>query len=352
MQSKLFLTLEFPPDVGGAGSFASDVISASKGALFITPRESNGARVSFLLRPLLAVNNRYLNFVVYLIAILFSDGKKIREVYCLNYSAFLIYQLFHRLLGLKGKKVVWVLHGEEDEYIVLRKSSRDLLLVSQGMIEFAKECVHHKFISLDLKNKFERKVYVAKNGSLLRHGINTDFWKRSNPTCIGNKKVNLIYTGRIVRDKGVFDLLLVLQRLPEYFSLVIAGTGKDEDALVESMIKLNLTNRVTLLGPRSKTELRSDLSKSDCFIFLSFRSGETFGLSTYEAMSCNLPAIVLRQPYTDDFADKTWPYLIKSQEEISEALLLKIIDSAKSNSPRNVVIEHYSLADMLDSLFI
>ena len=352
MHSKLFLTLEYPPDVGGAGSFAADIIDAYKASFYITPFELRGVRVSRVLRPLYSINNRYLRFIIALVSMLYVNGRKINEVYCLNYSSYLIYQFIHTILGIEGKSIIWVLHGEEDIYLSRRESRRDRLMVSTRMLEFSRDNVIHRFVSLDLKNKFESSVYTAKNSGLLKHGINSEFWNVHRHELKNSKEISLIYTGRIVRDKGVFDLLKVMLRLPDHFILSIAGTGQDEDELKESILMLELEDRVTFLGQRSKHELRSDLCRSDCFIFLSYRSGETFGLSTFEAMSCDIPAIVLRQPYTDDFADKSWPYLIQSKDEISEELLLDIIETAKHKSPRKVVLDHYGLEDMVHSLII
>lgn len=64
--------------------------------------------------------------------------------------------------------------------------------------------------------------------------------------------LQLVYVGRIVRSKGLFDALVALKSLTAQglkFQLRVAGAGSDEDAVRQEIIKLGLENSVSLLGP-------------------------------------------------------------------------------------------------------
>lgn len=66
------------------------------------------------------------------------------------------------------------------------------------------------------------------------------------------KPLKLVYVGRIVRSKGLFESLEALKLLKDegmQFNLRVAGSGPDELAVRELIETLGLANEVTMLGP-------------------------------------------------------------------------------------------------------
>jgi glycosyltransferase involved in cell wall biosynthesis len=64
--------------------------------------------------------------------------------------------------------------------------------------------------------------------------------------------LKMVYLGRIIRSKGLFDSLQALKLLKESgqeFSLKVAGSGPDEAATRSLIDSLGLANEVVLLGP-------------------------------------------------------------------------------------------------------
>lgn len=101
-----------------------------------------------------------------------------------------------------------------------------------------------------------------------------------------------LFVGRIIRSKGVFDLL---EAYAAYTScveapraLVFVGDG-DQQELVELSRKFNLGDKVHALGFRSNVERY--IAKAFCVVVPSV-CAEAFGLIAGEAMSLGVPLIV------------------------------------------------------------
>ena len=112
------------------------------------------------------------------------------------------------------------------------------------------------------------------------------------------------FVGRLVSQKGIFDLLKVMVELgrshPE-FRLVMAGTGPERDFLVAEIQRLNLTN-IQLAGFVSEEEKVVLLKKSKYFFFPSYEEG--WGIALAEALYCECRCICYELPhYRSIFGD-------------------------------------------------
>ncbi len=104
-------------------------------------------------------------------------------------------------------------------------------------------------------------------------------------------KLNVLYSGRITREKGV-DLLadaflLARERNPQ-LHLVLAGGGPEQERLAE-----HLGENATFLGWLSGAELARAYASADLFLFPS--STDTFGQVILEAQASGLPVIAVAE---------------------------------------------------------
>lgn len=103
--------------------------------------------------------------------------------------------------------------------------------------------------------------------------------------------LRLLFVGRLVRTKGVRDILRALTLIPDVpVVLDIVGEGPDRPACEALVASHNLENRVTLHGWRSKAEVDGFYRMADVFVFPSYR--EPGGNVALEAMGFSLPLIV------------------------------------------------------------
>lgn len=107
------------------------------------------------------------------------------------------------------------------------------------------------------------------------------------------KKVNLLFVGRIVFDKGLFELIEAIKILKEKkykIHLNIAGAGQDFEKLALKVRTEGLIDEVTFHGMISeKSELINLYMKSDIFILPTHHEG--FPRVLYEAMMMNIPIV-------------------------------------------------------------
>jgi glycosyltransferase involved in cell wall biosynthesis/predicted metal-dependent phosphoesterase TrpH len=102
-------------------------------------------------------------------------------------------------------------------------------------------------------------------------------------------KVNVLYSGRITREKGA-DLLaesfLLARQSDPRLHLVLAGGGPEEHRLRE-----RLGDHATFLGWLASTDLAEVYASADIFLFCS--ATDTFGQVILEAQASGLPVIAL-----------------------------------------------------------
>jgi len=105
------------------------------------------------------------------------------------------------------------------------------------------------------------------------------------------------FLGRLVSQKGIFDLLKVMVELsrshPE-FRLVMAGSGPERDFFVSEVQRLRLTN-IQMAGFVSEEEKFLLLKKSKYFFFPSYEEG--WGIALAEALYCECRCICYELPY-------------------------------------------------------
>jgi glycosyltransferase involved in cell wall biosynthesis/predicted metal-dependent phosphoesterase TrpH len=102
-------------------------------------------------------------------------------------------------------------------------------------------------------------------------------------------EVNVLYAGRLSREKGVellADAFAEAHRRDPRLHLVLAGGGPEEDLLRE-----RLGESVTFLGWLSGDELARTYASADAFMFAS--ATETFGQVILEAQASGLPVVAV-----------------------------------------------------------
>ena len=107
--------------------------------------------------------------------------------------------------------------------------------------------------------------------------------------------LRLVFIGRLVREKGVQDLLLALaamKRDGEPPRLTIAGSGPEEPRLRRMAAELGLDGAVGFAGPVTGAAKSQLLRRSDLFVLPSYAEGLPYAL--LEGMAAGLPAVVTR----------------------------------------------------------
>ena len=127
----------------------------------------------------------------------------------------------------------------------------------------------------------------------LDNGIADDFFPPRFPVRPEKERLNVLWIGRLVADKGLSLVIDALQRIEAQYAihLTIVGDGPLEQHYHTRMAELELTDRVTFLGRIPFHQLKSWYRSSDVLLYTGLRN--TFGIQLLEAMSFGLPVVTL-----------------------------------------------------------
>jgi len=121
------------------------------------------------------------------------------------------------------------------------------------------------------------------------------------------------YVGRLIEEKGVFDLLEMLHLLDANYHLVIVGSGPLESVLKQKSIDGGLSDRVTFLPPKPRDKLAKIYAAFDVLILPS-KTGyfwkEQYGRVLVEAMACGTPIMGSQSgaiPFVIDKPERCFP---------------------------------------------
>jgi glycosyltransferase involved in cell wall biosynthesis len=139
-------------------------------------------------------------------------------------------------------------------------------------------------------------IFVAPNAVDVERFSRAAQDARQDPgrrTRLGLPERYLLYVGRFVRAKGVFDLLTAYATLPEEtrrsVGLVLAGDGQEREELVRRSREID-PGKVVFPGFLQRDELAAYYALAEALVFPTH--SDTWGLVVNEAMACGLPVIV------------------------------------------------------------
>lgn len=139
----------------------------------------------------------------------------------------------------------------------------------------------------------------------------------------------ILFVGRLVEKKGLRYLIEalphVLQRHPQA-RLTVAGFGPEEKACRIQVEKMNLSDKVTFLGPIAQSDLPALYRRAAVFVapFVQAVTGdrEGLGLVVLEAAGCGCPVVVSDFPATREMlhADEAIFVTAKSPQSLGVAI--------------------------------
>lgn len=115
----------------------------------------------------------------------------------------------------------------------------------------------------------------------------------SDPLLTG---LRLVYIGRLARAKGLHDALAGMARAQAQgirVTLVIAGTGPDEEPLRERVRQLGLDHTVRFVGPLFDTDKLGLYAHADILMLATYHA-EGLPYALLESMAAGVPAITTR----------------------------------------------------------
>ena len=133
----------------------------------------------------------------------------------------------------------------------------------------------------------------AQHLLLIPNAVNIPLYRRTQITKVGDSEpCQLVYIGRLVWSKGLFDLLHALSLLRQRgitVDLVLAGDGPDREALHAKALELGVASQVNFMGAVNVDAKVKLLHQSDVFVLASHGEGLPYAL--IEAMAAGLAIV-------------------------------------------------------------
>ena len=208
----------------------------------------------------------------------------------------------------------------------------------------------NEFIKLGIKNN-----YKLIKGS----GVDHKEFKYNPPT--NKQKVNILFTGRILKDKGILELIKAVEILPHQIrsKVVLNIYGKID---LENPAHITEKKLKKLLKPNfivwhgNSNDIKNVLALSDIYCLPSYREG--LPKSTLEAMAIGRPIITTNAPGCEDTVLEGingFKVNVKDHEALSKKLQLLIEDEPlrikMGKKSREIFEENFTLDKVVKQTF-
>ena len=171
-----------------------------------------------------------------------------------------------------------------------------------------------------------------------------------------DKPLKLVYVGRLVRAKGLFEIveaLMELNRAGREFRFSIAGRGPDQGELMAASERAGLGDRVQFLGSVIDAEKRRLWLESDLFVFPSYMEGLPYSLLEAMAAGC-VPITTPVAAIPDVMRDGEHGLFVPVKDAGALAIAVAALDDDRerlmriAKAARRRVLERYTVARLAE----
>ncbi|MEK8025575.1 glycosyltransferase family 4 protein [Pseudaquabacterium rugosum] len=175
------------------------------------------------------------------------------------------------------------------------------------------------FVTEYAKSAFLRSDMPKMPISVVAHSFESEIFNAA--TRVQERSVpviRLLFVGRLVKSKGIFDALDVVRRLSNRFSVKfsVVGSGADSKILSDAAVEQGLN--VEFLGSLGRGRLAKEFQSSDFLLLPSKRIQgweEAFGMVVIEAMACGCIPLCTDHAGPSEILSSEFPDLLSSEED-------------------------------------
>ncbi len=134
---------------------------------------------------------------------------------------------------------------------------------------------------------------IRTRTQVVSNGVNTDVYTPPKNRREGSKQsIHILYIGRLDKDKNVATLIDALQYSDPGVQLVIAGSGKDKQFLMDRAQALHVDTRIVWKGTITEAQMVALYREVDCFVIMA--EFEVQSIVTLQALASGLPVLGAR----------------------------------------------------------
>lgn len=197
-----------------------------------------------------------------------------------------VVQTFHALGSVKRRH-----QGRDDTSPVGR--IRAELAVARGADRVLATCTDEVF-------ELARFGAPRRRTTIVPCGVDTSVFTPDGPVAERSERPRLVVLGRLVRRKGIDEVIEALRKVPGAELVVAGGSGSghgtaalagdpDADRLRQRAALAGVADRVRLIGPVARPDVPALLRSADAVVCVPWY--EPFGIVPLEAMACGRPVV-------------------------------------------------------------
>lgn len=165
------------------------------------------------------------------------------------------------------------------------------------------------------------------------HAVDLSIFKREVECSRDNNIVEIVFVGRMVKEKGILELIELVKRCSKRYNFTFVGDGELLDVLVK---QVGGYDNVKIKGRiNDKMEIAKLMAKSDIFILPSRKVDgweELFGISIIEAMASSLVVISTNHVGPKEIITHNKNGFILSDDDELVENIYKLVDGIDLNS--------------------
>jgi len=171
-----------------------------------------------------------------------------------------------------------------------------------------------------------------------------------------DRPLKLVYVGRLVRSKGLFEIieaLMELKRAGREFRFSMAGLGQDQGELMAALERAGFGDSVQFLGGVFAAEKRRLWLESDLFVFPSYMEGLPYSLLEAMAAGC-VPITTPVAAIPDVMRDGEHGLFVPAKDAGALAIAVATLDDDRerlirlAKAARGRVLERYTVARLAE----
>lgn len=180
------------------------------------------------------------------------------------------------LAGIKcGRKVIWTDHADFRTWVLQNVNVRFKNQIGKWILRCAKRVNTIVLISEHEKESFEKTVYPFKMNNLvvIKNGVIDEYsnYKKEN-----DENNSFCFVGRVVKDKGVIELIKAFKEVARKNQGVVLNIYGDGDDLMECQELAKDEERIRFYGYINDT--LDAIAKNTCFVLPSYHEGLSLAL--------------------------------------------------------------------------
>ena len=201
--------------------------------------------------------------------------------------------------------------------------------------------------------KFDPRIRVH----LVPNAIDPSGLAGRTRSCNADRPLRLVYVGRLVRAKGLFEVIEAMTELKiagREVELCIAGEGGDQAALMAASQQAGLGDRIRLLGSVFGAEKWRLWLDSDVFVFPTYhREGLPYSLLEAMAAGC-VPVTTSVAAIPDVMRDGEHGLFVPANDASALAMAVAALDDDRAGlfrmagAARQRALEHYTVGRLAE----